>query len=303
MFYRNDWLTWSFDDIKFGKRLSPQSKFELHFKKVISRPVKSYKEELLENARVLRDTFTEPFDLLFSGGGDSEVILRCYHELKIPINVFIFKYENDYNFHDVRHAIRICDELNITPKIIDFSLEKFFENNAYDIWKTGFFQVAGQLPHMKMFEYLDNIPMLGNAEPKWIELDNKWIFELDELYHSSSFYCRSINRTAVPDWYEFSPEIILSHMYLPEMQPIIDNTLAPDEYIFDIIKYRIYNKMWPKILIRPRRNGFEGFNTQPKTLSPGLGCMEEFQKQYIKPLNLTNKQYCFTKDELIDLLV
>ena len=97
MFYKDNWLAWTYDDVKFGNKTTPQSRFEFQFKKTIKQPLKSHKQELLENTRIIRDSFNEPFDLLFSGGVDSEIVLRCHVELKIPINVFIFKYEKDYN--------------------------------------------------------------------------------------------------------------------------------------------------------------------------------------------------------------
>jgi hypothetical protein len=303
MFFRGDWLSWSYDGIKFGNKLNPNSIFEFHFKKVIIRPLKTYKEELLINTQIIRDSFKEPFDLLFSGGVDSEVILRCNHYLKIPINVFIFRYENDYNYHDIRHALRICKELNITPKIIDFNLKNFYENHAYDIWKTGQFHVAGRLPHMKMIEYLDGIPIMGDGDPHWVYIDNQWKFELGELNHSQSIYCKKIHRTAIPDWFEYSPEIILSHMKEQRMQAIVDNTIIDDGTVMDRTKYYLHNKIWPEILVRPKRNGYEKFGTVPRTSDKTLTCIQEFQKQYIDILSLSNTACYFTKDELIELLV
>ena len=109
MFYRDNWLTWNYDNGEaYGPKVKPSSKFNITLKNVITRPIKSYHEELLENAKAIRDTFTGDLDLLFSGGIDSEIILRVYHDLKIPINVYIFKYENNYNHKELAHAFRIC---------------------------------------------------------------------------------------------------------------------------------------------------------------------------------------------------
>ena len=45
MFYKDNWLSWSYDDVKFGKKLHPKAKFEFQFKQIINRPLKSHKEE------------------------------------------------------------------------------------------------------------------------------------------------------------------------------------------------------------------------------------------------------------------
>lgn len=299
MFYKDNWLSWTYDNIKFGNKTTPQSEFKFHFKQTINRPLKSHKEELLENARVTRDSFNEPFDLLFSGGGDSEVILRCYLELKIPINVFIFKYENDYNAHDVRHALRICDELNVIPTVIDFNLKKFFENDAYSIWTKTYVKTAGRLPHMKMIEYLDNIPIMGDSEPLWEFNNNCWQFQFEEVCHSQSIYCTSIDRTMIADWYEYSPEVILSHALSPKIQALFNSSV---EMNYDQVKYLLYKEMWPEIVIRPKRNGFEKFNTQPREVSVELQSLAQFQKQYIENLDISNTISTFNTEQLFNLL-
>jgi len=302
MFYKDNWLAWTYDGVKFENKATPQSKFEFQFAQTIHRPLKSHKEELLENTRAIRDSFTEPFDLLFSGGVDSEVILRCHHELKIPINVFVFKYENDYNYHDVHHALRICDELNATPTVIDFNLQKFFETDAYDIWKTGYFLKAGMLPHMKMIEYLDNIPVFGLGEPAWSFENHKWQFNLNEIDHSQSIYGVAINRPMLACWYEYSPEVILSHMQLPNMQRLINNAVPGDQFSFDVNKYYLYKKIWPEIQIRVKRNGFEQFGTQPKVTSLELKSLLQFQKQHIDNIDISNTVCYFDQNQLINLL-
>jgi len=301
MFYKDDWLSWTYDGVKFGKKTSPQSKFEFEFKKVINRPIKTHKEELLANTRLLRDKFSEPFDLLFSGGVDSEVILRCHHELKIPINVFIFKYKNDYNYQDVRHALRICDELNVTPTVIDFNLNDFFEKEAYDIWKKVYTIHTGMLTHMKMVDYLDNIPVMGSGVPTWVCVDGQWKYELQEFLHGQSLYANTIGRKMIHTWYSYSPEVLLSHCELPRIQKLFSNPTT-DPFLFETIKYYAYKDIWPEIVVRPKRNGYEQFGTKPKRKSDELVAMIDFENNIIRPANVKSVIVQYTKEELINLI-
>ena len=310
MFYKNDWLSWSYDGVKFGNKLSPQSKFELQFKKTVNHPLKSHKEELLENTRTIRDSVSEPFDLLLSGGLDSEIILRCNIELGIPINVFIFKYENNYNHFDVQHALRLCNELNVSPKVIDFNLEKFFKNDAYDIWTKTYVKASGRLPAMKMIEYLDNIPIIGETPPTWNFVNNKWLFEFSEVDFCQAIYTNVINRPMISDWYGYSPEVIMSHALLPGIQALITSTSPPpviEQYdssryafaYYNNLKYDLYKKIWPDILIRPKRNGFEKFylGNDARNVLP----LPEFQKKYIDYLGCTNTICNFNMQQLFNL--
>lgn len=287
-------MTWYYDGIEKGIKTRPDSKFELKVIPTIQRPIKSYKEELLANTRLIRDSFSEPFDLLFSGGVDSEIILRCNLELGIPVNVFIFRYENRYNLRDVTHALRICDELNVTPTVIDFNLKKFFENDAYDIWKIGHFKPAGRLPHMKMIEYLDNFPIMGDGDPVWKFSNGQWRLELDETSHSQSIYSKSIQRPMIADWYEYSPEVIVSHSQTIWMQKLIASGLVD----FNRFKYRLYNDIWPNLMVRPKLVGFECFDSSGNFMQiPEF--MMDFQMQCIDIHNMEFVSYKFTEDELL----
>lgn len=297
MFYKNNWLTWYYDDIEYGPKTSPNSKFDIKIMPTVTRPVNSYKEELLLNASVIRDTFSEPFDLMLSGGVDSEVILRCYHELKIPVNVFVFRYENNYNLPDVTSALHICNELNVTPKVIDFDLQKFFENDAYDIWTTGYYLNSGRLPHMKMIEYLDNFPIMGDGDPVWEFSNDEWRLGLDDVSHSQSLYCRTINRPMLVDWYEYSPEVILAHVNHPVMQTLMQSRGLHKDFIQ--AKYLLHKDLWNAIELRPKYVGFEG------GLPPGLNSskpefMLEFNKVYNKGRSVTCFKY--SKEDLTTAL-
>jgi hypothetical protein len=297
MFYKDNWMTWYYDGVEKGNKTSPDSKYELKITPTIKQPVKSYKEELLANARLIRDSFNEPFDLLFSGGVDSEVVLRCNHELDIPVNVYVFRYENNYNLSDVTHALRICDELNVTPTVIDFNLKHFFENDAYDVWRTGYFKSSGRLPHLKMIEYLDNIPIFGDSNPHWEYSGGEWLIEFSEKNHSQTIYGTSVGRKMLPDWYEYSPEVIVSNLQVPTMQEL----LAGGNTNFELFKYQLHNSIWPEIKIRPKLVGFECFDHRGNPITiPDF--MMDFQRQCINIHKMKFVSYKFTQDQFIKKL-
>jgi hypothetical protein len=293
MFYKDNWMTWYYDGVERGPKTSPESVWSLDFKKTISRPIKSYKEELLLNAQALRDQFTEPFDLLLSGGVDSEVILRCYHELKIPVNVFIFQYENNINRQECIRALNLCNELNVTPTVIDFNLEKFFENDAYDIWKTGYFASAGRLIYLKFLEYLDNIPVLGDGDLECFYENDNWYFQLRELEYAVTVYATAIGKKVIADWYHYSPEVIISHMNTPIVNKMLNNAVPILNY--SEVKYFCYKSIWPQIEIRKKQSGWEidSINSIPPY-------MEKFNRTYTN--NMEFKKYSFTRKEFTELL-
>lgn len=285
MFYRDNWFTWQHDNGPlYGPKLSKEAEFKCAIKNVITRPVKSYYEELLENARIIRDTFPGELDLLFSGGIDSEVILRIYLDLKIPINVYVFKYANDHNIHDYTHAIKTCRSLNVTPKVIDLDLEKFFENEAYDILQKCHATGPGWLPHMKMTEYTDGTPIIGSGEAYYRrtsrDMNQKysWVFELDEAPHHWAVYHKTIGRTAITDWYEYSPELIVAYTKLPYVQKLLNDDV--DGKLDNVSsKSIIHQEYWPDLSNRMKLVGFEGITPNKEKLFPPF--MIEFGKAHI----------------------
>lgn len=305
MFYKDNWLAWTYDNgPEYGPKPLLTSDFALHFKKTITCPIKSYHEELLLNAQAIRDTFNGELDLLFSGGIDSEIILRVYHELKIPVNVYIFKYNNDYNLLEFNHAVNVCNELNVIPKIIDFNLERFFENEAYDIWTKCYAYSAGWLPHMKMTEYCDGTPIMGSGEPYWRVVSKEdtlssWVYDIEEPSHHWAVYHKTIGRPVITDWYEYSPEIHVAYLQLPYVQDLINNRVK-GKLSTVTSKAFIHQQYWPTIQDRTKLVGFEGKNYKKgDPLVPPF--MLEFSKKYIRE-KVNAKFYTFTEHEFINLI-
>lgn len=298
MFYKNNWFTYSYDNVPYGHKTSLSSNFTVEITPTVTN-VKSYYEELKNNAICIRDMFSEKLDLLFSGGIDSEVVLRIYNDLKIPINVYIFKYENHYNYREFNQAIKICEALGSSYEVIDFNLEKFFENEAYDIWTKVNCKGSGWLPHMKMTEYLDGIPIIGSGEPYWIRtsrdttIKQPWVFEINEGAKAWTVYHKNIQRDVVSDWYEYSPELLVSHTELPLIQDLINDRI-PGKLSSFSSKAVVHKQIWSDIDIRPKMVGFEGNNNPGYLSKPNF--MIEFDNIYSK--DAASKKYYFTEQEL-----
>ena len=104
MLTENNWYSWQYGDGPLNGRYLPNKPFKTNYGKCAD-AIGTYKEELLKVARSTIDTFpNEKLILLFSGGSDSEVVLRSYLALGYPISVIIYRYENDFNlyaFHNI----------------------------------------------------------------------------------------------------------------------------------------------------------------------------------------------------------
>jgi hypothetical protein len=301
----NNWMSYSFDEIEYGKKLSKESIFSINFnKKIKKNTIPSYKDALYNNGKIMRDSFNEPFDVLLSGGVDSEIVVRLFKDLGIKHNTFIFRLENDYNIRDVNDAISICQQINIPYKIIDFNLEHFFEHDALEYLNKSFVPRAGRLPRLKWIEYLDNIPVFCDGEPYWKRLyttdysiQSEWHLQLSEDAYSSSLYASNIDRTLIGDWYEYTPEIILSHMEHPMTQKLLNDQLHGKLSSWSS-RYAMHQEIWPEIITRKKLVGYEGATGNPGTGPDFIG---DFQRMYMD--NITNTKKILTQDQVFDLLV
>lgn len=264
----NSWMSYSFNDIEYKRKGSKTDKFSLNFK-VKSDKLLTYKNALLNNGKVLRDSFSEPFDVCLSGGTDSEIVVRVFKELGITHNTYIFKCENNYNIRDVNNATELCEELNIPYKIVDFNLQHFYENDAESLLKKTWIPAAGRLPRLKFIEYLDNIPVFCDGEPYWRRVlqddySNKsdWLFYLTEDAYSVSIYSRVINRVVIGDWYEFTPDILLSFVNLSYVEKLFNDEIVGKTSTISS-KAIIHKEFFPTMRYKQKLIGYEGLDGSP----------------------------------------
>lgn len=299
----DSWLSWSFNDKPYGLRTSKDDVYKIHVdKSKIVGTAKSYKEELYDTARMMRDYHTGTFDVLLSGGIDSEVVVRTFKDLGISHNTFIFRYENNINHRDVSSAIEIATCLNIPYTIIDFNLEKFYKEDAYPLFQRSGCIRAGRLPHLRFCEIVDNIPVMGDAEPYWwrvlqsdYDQPSEWIFPLNESNHNVSMYMQSLGKANICDWYEFNPNLIKAFNNLPIIQDLINDRLFGKTSCWTS-RIPIHSEIWPDIKHKHKLTGYEGENftgVYPSYITE----LQEIMTNQIGDGN----EYWFTYNQLIEL--
>jgi asparagine synthetase B (glutamine-hydrolysing) len=165
-------MSYSFGNTEYGPKRFPHDILKIHFNTKISRELPSYKDALINNAKLMRDSYSEPFDVCLSGGTDSEVVVRAFKEAGISHNTFIFKLENEINVRDVNYATDLCTELGIDYKIIDFNLTHFFENDFVRVSEIAEIDRPRALPYCKILELIDGVPVFGRGEPNPIKTSN-----------------------------------------------------------------------------------------------------------------------------------
>jgi hypothetical protein len=259
-------MSYSFDGGPLnGNKPHPHARMQLHFKK--GYPVRdiNYLDALYYNAEVVKDSFREPFDVFFSGGIDSEVVVRVNHDLGIKQNVVIIRMENDYNVQDVTSALRVCDTIGIKPTVIDWNLKRFIENDAYDFYQRHYTPVIGWMTRMAWVDLVDNIPVFCGAEPFWQReeaeytkrISNVWKFHWHEDDFTLSLYGNYKQREIVGEWWCYTPEPSMSFHKLPAVKSMLQDQFPGMQNCWPL-RHRIYSELWDNIHHRPKLVGYEG---------------------------------------------
>jgi hypothetical protein len=257
----NDWYSWKYDNVLFGRQSGGQ-KFTTHFEKY-NITIGNFGEELKKAAASTLDHYTglRP-TIFFSGGVDSEIVLRTYKDIGANPEVLIFRYENDINILDVSYAVAICSSMNITYKLIDFNLTTFYENDAESISENAQIDFPRALPQLKFIDYAGGFPIYCSSDPSWYRRDDDykikgiWVSVCHEHDVGYSKYMRYINRPGIGEWFKWTPGLVISYTQLTWFKKLIN-----DEYYGKLgvnsTKIIGYKEVYPDLINRAKMTGLE----------------------------------------------
>lgn len=238
MVYNNYYQCYFNKDPSHVFRKDIYDKWEVHFTSVESREIKSLKEETLNSCELMYDAFkshTPTLNLLFSGGMDSECLLRCFNQLGIPVNPIIIVHEYFPNAPEIRNAFKVCDQLSITPTVFNLNLHELYESGVFhEMGKK--FQTAriGQLELLYVMDKIqepsisaDDIQMtfISSGEnllkPNETEFQ-EWYYEVRE--DEDGLYDRYAALTGIPniaDTFKYTPQNWAALVMAPHIQDIV----------------------------------------------------------------------------------
>jgi hypothetical protein len=258
----NNWYKWYYGNDLFGRQTS-ELPFCTSYSCGFNGVVGNFKEELLNAAASTLDHYPglKPC-VFFSGGADSELILRAYLEIGSNPEVYIVRYEKDYNIYDVSYAITICNILGVKYNLIDFALEKFYRNDAELISEQAQVDRPRMLPHIKFTDCADGLIIVGHSDVRWYRANEDysepgvWLAQDFEHDIGCDKYNILNNRSAVYQWWKWTPGLILSYTRLNWFQNLIKDKYNGKLGI-NSTKLQGFREIYPDMITRTKATGFE----------------------------------------------
>lgn len=257
---QNNWYKWSYGDVSFGRQ-TDNLKWNTSYQCKDVHRVGSFKEEMLTAARSTLDHYSglRPC-VFFSGGSESELVLRSYIEIGADPIVNIFRFEDHINEYDVSYAIVICDQLGVKYNIIDFNLKRFFENDAEKISETAQVDRPRGLPQLKFLDYTEGFAVLGIGDPRWtrsIKDNTPWIL-LDQEHDTGwDKYILHRDIPAIAQWFKWTPELVLAYTETQWFKDLVLNNKWTGREGVTSTKLIGYREAYPDLLERTKKTGME----------------------------------------------
>lgn len=152
--------------------------------------------QLFNEVLAVRQTNT--VEVLYSGGMDSEFVLRSCVVNKIPVRAITMRLlVSGYpiNTHDLYYSEKFCRENSIEQKLIDLHVDKFFEGGDHLKYLRPYAITEPHVAtHLWLFEQCSGYPVLGG--------EYSWPWSTDAIVsphrHEYSCYDKFLNDNNIP---------------------------------------------------------------------------------------------------------
>ena len=268
-FTHNNHLKYTIDDRLYGIRETPYEKFLVTCGQIDYEYYKksSWLNEQYRTANLIYDDFGSDIIVMFSGGTDSEIVLRSFKHIGItPRSVFI-KFKNDYNIDDFKIADQIARELDIKLEVIEFDVKEFYRSGAaYEFSKTI---QCRQIAYLTVYHNILKLqsPAIMGGEMMLRRYVNttgsQWYYCFRENEDASAMrFSMTYDIPLVNEWFSYTPEMIGYYIDHPDIDRLINTRL---NYKMSSVssKNDILIKLMPDILEKKKTHGYEnlmGFN-------------------------------------------
>lgn len=266
----NNHLYYTIGGRKFGYRQAPYEKYEVfmgnidydHYKK------SSWRDEQLRTADCILKEFGKDMVVFFSGGTDSEIVIRSFLDIGFKPRCVFLKFKNDYNAPDAKEAEEASRDLGIDLEMIDFDVKEFY-NSGEAAWFSNQIDCT-QVTYLMIYYQVMKLgfpAVMGGELLLWRNISlnggSFWHHCFRENEDASAMrFSEKFKVPLVNEWFSYTPEMMLYYLEDFQVQELISD---PNNKKLSSVstKNKILKSLYPEIRTKKKTHGFEkllGFN-------------------------------------------
>ena len=262
-FTHNNHLKYYINDSVYGTRATVYDKFRVEVGKIDQ---DHYRQSnwVLEQARtadlVYRE-FGKDLIVFFSGGTDSEIVLRSFIGIGVKPRAVFIKFKNEYNIFDLVLATQIARELDINLEVVEVDIMDFYHSGA--AWELAEQIHCRQIAYLNVYNQiraLDAPSVMGGEmllRRETNPLGSRWHYCFRENEDASAM--RFSNLFGIPlvnEWFSYTPEMMGYYLEHPKIQWLLN-----ERYNYKLAsvstKNEVLKQYMPDILVKTKTHGYE----------------------------------------------
>ena len=255
----NDHLVWYLATIQngylqakhFAKRKSLDERFVLRFGEQIEN-CKSWAEELKIAAQKLVDVHGTKLALFYSGGSDSEVVLRTLLGIGVIPEVHVIEFDEGLNAHEVKNAFELCRANNIKPVVWHHDTMKYVKEHVYRDMALTYH--CSQIAYLTVLEYArrtDRPVIMGgeiyvqkhqHTEGGRVHDEASWYYIYREDEDGVTYrYSMATGHPVINEFFTYTPNLLYSWLVHPTIKSVMNNEV-PGKLTLLSIKRKVYEQ-------------------------------------------------------------
>lgn len=287
-FTMNNHLKYTIGDREFGYREEVTDKFKVSVGRIDHDHYKfsSWLTEQYRTADLISKEFGKDLVVMFSGGTDSEIVLRAFKHIGITPRVVFMRFLNDYNASDYAQAIHAAKDIGFSVEAIDFDVEEFYSSGEAAEFATEI--QCRQIAYLSVYNIIKKLqlPAVMGGElmlRRHVTPDyHKWYYTFRENEDASAMrFSLKYNIPLVNEWFSYTPEMMGYYMESKLTQWLISSRF---NYKLSSVSTKniLLKQLVPDLVKKVKTHGYEkllGFNretyqnlylTHPRKLEPSL---------------------------------
>jgi predicted PP-loop superfamily ATPase len=265
-------LKYWIEDRLYGTRELPTDRYRVAVGAVDPDQLRtsSWLNEQYRTAEAVRDQFGKDFVVMFSGGTDSEIVLRSFLKVGVKPRAVFILFENRYNNIDYINAQLVCERLDINLEVAQVNVKEFYNSGAAAEFASeiacrqmAYLTVYNQIKQMGLPAVMGGEMLLRRHVPA--NQDSSWYYVIRENEDASAMrFSLKYNIPLVNEWFSYTPEMMAYYLQHPTIIKMVTDRFNYKLGSVSTKNSVLYNYM-PALIRKAKTTGYEkllGFNEE-----------------------------------------